>query len=429
MSRMQHIGAAGAPRSPRPASRGGRLPPRPCVFRARPCVIPARRRRCGPESAGSAGRERGQGADSCTLRPPRPPRSTVTPASAGPHGQRTHGFGRRPRPGCRAIREPPVLRRTAHRYDCPMSDIETIASRDGTPLLARRWPEPAEPWATILVVHGIGEHSGRHEATGGRFAKAGLSATSFDHRGFGASGGRRAYVDHWSEFLDDIEDRLAASRRAGLPSAMYGHSLGGLLLADYLLDGRPLPDVAVLSAPALGANVNPVLRALAPILSRVAPKTTITNPWNPAAISREPMLPEVANPDPLSIGKTTFRLGAEIFAAQKRVARAPGRAQRLPAPRPPRPRRRRHPGPDRVIGLHGRLPVGRTARLPGCPPRAAPRSLRGRADRRRDGRMAPHPAGADGVGSSPEVASRSPAVSAAAEAGPAAPGSQSRSRH
>lgn len=201
-----------------------------------------------------------------------------------------------------------------------MSDIETIASRDGTPLLARRWPEPAEPWATILVVHGIGEHSGRHEATGGRFAKAGLSATSFDHRGFGASGGRRAYVDHWSEFLDDIEDRLAASRRAGLPSAMYGHSLGGLLLADYLLDGRPLPDVAVLSAPALGANVNPVLRALAPILSRVAPKATITNPWNPAAISREPMLPEVANPDPLSIGKTTFRLGAEIFAAQKRVA-------------------------------------------------------------------------------------------------------------
>jgi len=32
----------------------------------------------------------------------------------------------------------------------------------------------------------------------------------------------------------------------GLPGAIYGHSLGGLLVADYLLDGRPLPDVAVL---------------------------------------------------------------------------------------------------------------------------------------------------------------------------------------
>ncbi len=200
-----------------------------------------------------------------------------------------------------------------------MSEVETIASRDGTPLLVRRWPATGPPWATILVVHGIGEHSGRHEATGGRFAAAGLETASFDHRGFGASGGRRAYVERWAEYLDDIQDRLAASRRQGLPAALYAHSLGGLLAADYLLDGRPLPDVAILSAPALGYGVSRTLRLAAPILAAIAPRYTVRNPWNPSAISREPALPVVAQRDPLSVPRTTARLGNELFRAMRRV--------------------------------------------------------------------------------------------------------------
>jgi acylglycerol lipase len=200
-----------------------------------------------------------------------------------------------------------------------MVEIETLAARDGTALLTRRWPVAGEPWATILVVHGLGEHSGRHDATAGRFAAAGMDAWSFDHRGFGASGGRRAYVERWAEYLDDIGDRLAASRQPGIPSAIYGHSLGGLLVADYLLDGRPLPEAAVLSAPAFGNAVSPLLRAAAPVLAAIAPGFELANPWDPSAISREPQPPVVAVPDPLSVHRTTAQLGNEIFRATGRV--------------------------------------------------------------------------------------------------------------
>jgi alpha-beta hydrolase superfamily lysophospholipase len=141
-----------------------------------------------------------------------------------------------------------------------MSEVETLPSRDGTPLLVRRWPVTGEPWATILVVHGIGEHSGRHEATGGRFAAAGLHATSFDHRGFGASGGRRAFVNRWS-IRDDIEDRLAASRRDSLPAAMYAHSLGGLLAADLPARWAAAPGRRRPLRPGTRNNVNLLLRA------------------------------------------------------------------------------------------------------------------------------------------------------------------------
>lgn len=198
------------------------------------------------------------------------------------------------------------------------STVATVAARDGTLLLTRTWPTPGERWGTILVVHGLGEHSGRHDATGGRFAAAGLAASSYDQRGFGASGGRRAYVDAWDHFLDDVEDRLEASRIVGLPSAIYAHSLGGLVAADYLLSGRPRPDVAVLSAPALDGG-NAALRAVAAVLARVRPTFAFTNPWDAAKIAREPAPPVVAVPDPLSVNHTTGRLGHFLFGAMRRV--------------------------------------------------------------------------------------------------------------
>ncbi len=199
-----------------------------------------------------------------------------------------------------------------------VSSAQLVTARDGTSLLARSWPTTGEPWGSVLVVHGLGEHSGRHDATAGPFAADGLVATSFDHRGFGASDGRRAYVDRWEDYLDDIEDRLAAGRVSGLPSAIYAHSLGGLLAADYLLAGRTLPDVAVMSAPALGGG-NAVLRLLARALDRVRPTFVLANPWDGARIARDPRPPVVSEPDPLSVPRTTVRLGNLLFQAMDRV--------------------------------------------------------------------------------------------------------------
>lgn len=213
-----------------------------------------------------------------------------------------------------------------------MAEIQTLAARDGTALLTRSWPPAGEPWATLLVVHGLGEHSGRHEATAGRFAAAGIATASYDHRGFGASAGRRGDVERWASFLDDIEDRLAASRRAGLPAAIYGHSLGGLLVADYLLDDRPLPDVAILSAPALGGRVNPALRRALPVLAAVLPRVAIANPWDGAALSRDPAIGAAVAIDPLCESRTSFRLGNGLFRAMDRVRRRLAQRGGFPVP-------------------------------------------------------------------------------------------------
>ena len=266
------------------------------------------------------------------------------------------------------------------------AQVQTVAARDGTPLLTRRWPTAGDPWGTVLVVHGLGEHSGRHDATGGRFAAAGLVATSFDHRGFGASGGRRADVDRWEDLLDDIEDRLDAGRVDGLPAAMYAHSLGGLIAADYLLSERPQPDVAVLSAPALGGGT-PLLRGLSSVLARVRPTIEVANPWKPGQIARDPAPAVVTDADPLSVPRTTARLGRRLFDAMDRVNADLEARNGFPMPT-----LIVHGGDDTLVPTAStafleRFPTTERRGLPGRPPRAAPRSTGRSAGRGRDHRV------------------------------------------
>jgi alpha-beta hydrolase superfamily lysophospholipase len=197
---------------------------------------------------------------------------------------------------------------------------ETIAARDGTPILVRRWPA-ADPWAHLLLVHGVAEHSGRYDRTGGLFAAAGIDVTSFDLRGHGSSGGRRGDVERWTDFLDDIEERLAVVRSAAgdRPVVLMGHSMGGLLVTDYLLASRPGPDLVVLSGPALDDDLPRWQHAIAPVTARLLPTLAVKNAWGPEALSRDPEVGRRAIADPLCPPAATLRLGAGGFQAQARV--------------------------------------------------------------------------------------------------------------
>ena len=189
---------------------------------------------------------------------------------------------------------------------------------DGTPLYVRHWPA-AEPWGVVLIVHGIGEHSGRYERTGRLLAVAGLDTWAMDLRGHGLSEGRRVYVDRWDDYLEDVRVRLAAVRRPGLPTVLFGHSMGALISLTYVSSGRAAPDLLVLSAPPLGANVPTWQRVAAPIIGRLAPRMVIANPICGEQLSRDPQVGTAYFADPLVQPRSTTRLGAELFGAMKRA--------------------------------------------------------------------------------------------------------------
>jgi alpha-beta hydrolase superfamily lysophospholipase len=203
------------------------------------------------------------------------------------------------------------------------STTDTASTRDGIRLLTRNWGTES-PRAAVLLVHGLGEHSGRYEHVGEQLARAGLETFGWDHRGFGASAGERAWVDRWSRFHDDVEDRLAAARAAvpGSPSILYGHSMGGLIALGYALADRPRPDLLVLSAPGIDDNIGAWKHSLARILARLDPRLRISNGVRPEMLSRDPARQEAARTDPLMLSASTTAFGARAFEEQDRVREA-----------------------------------------------------------------------------------------------------------
>jgi alpha-beta hydrolase superfamily lysophospholipase len=229
-----------------------------------------------------------------------------------------------------------------------------LVVRDGTSLHLRHWPAP-DGWASVLLIHGLAEHSGRYEAVGERLAAAGLDVQAVDLRGFGLSGGRRAWVERWPVYFDDLEDviRGIRSEAPGRPLVVYGHSLGALLALGYALDGKDAPDLLVLSAPALEATLPAWKKVLAPILGRLAPTMMIANGLDDETLSRDPAVGVAYRADPLNVHSSTARLGAEAFAEQDRVRRSLDRL-RIPT-------LVIHGGDDRLV------PTATSAALEGLP--------------------------------------------------------------
>lgn len=216
-----------------------------------------------------------------------------------------------------------------------MSDTAVvIRARDGLDLCTYLWPAMGVERAHLLLVHGIAEHAGRYPHLGSRLASAGITTHAFDLRGFGRSGGHRAYLDRWSQYHDDVEDRLAELRSiaAGLPVVLYGHSMGGLIVLGYVLADppRPMPDLLVLSGPAIDAVVPIWKRRLADVLAVTVPRFAIANTFANGALSSDPAVETAYRADPLAVHRTTARLGVSLFREQDRVKKTLARGGPLP---------------------------------------------------------------------------------------------------
>ncbi len=180
------------------------------------------------------------------------------------------------------------------------------------------------------MVHGIGEHSARYVHVGEFFASRGYDVLAFDNQGFGQSGGRRGHIDSFATYIDNIETLIVERRSLDLPVVLYGHSLGGLMATAYLTEpDRPQPDLAVLSAPALAANVPRWQRIAAPILGRITPKLFVPTKDIPGLLSRDPAVEKAYKGDPFVVRGATSRLGLEILKAMERTS---ARLERLNVP-------------------------------------------------------------------------------------------------
>ncbi|HEX5630650.1 MAG TPA: alpha/beta hydrolase [Acidimicrobiia bacterium] len=191
--------------------------------------------------------------------------------------------------------------------------MNTRHAPDGTALFRHEWEPTGPSRSTILLVHGLGEHSGRYEHVAGMLTARGHTVIAPDLRGFGRSGGRRAHVAAWDHYLDDLAAEHASARKRGRPLVLLGHSMGGLVALSYVLH-RPKPDFLVLSAPALANNLPRSKRIAARVLGTVLPRLSIRNGLRGEQLSTDPAVGERYFADPLVLQSTTLGLGCRALA-------------------------------------------------------------------------------------------------------------------
>ena len=199
-----------------------------------------------------------------------------------------------------------------------------FSARDGLRLFWHT-AKAASPVAHVALVHGYAEHLGRHVEITRALVAAGYTAHLIDCRGHGQSGGKRAHVDQFEDYLADLELFLARiqEQARGLPVFMLGHSHGGLIAARYLLDKPDAVRGAVLSSPYLRLKLQvPALKLMAgKLMARVLPSLPMKNELKVEQLTRDVAIQNATRADPLYQQIATPGWFTASNAAQETVLR------------------------------------------------------------------------------------------------------------
>ncbi|NLE34252.1 MAG: alpha/beta hydrolase [Bacteroidales bacterium] len=183
------------------------------------------------------------------------------------------------------------------------------------------------PRAIILLVHGLGEHAGRYSTWGERFNETGVTLRAFDLPGHGHSEGRWGVVPSPEKVYDTIDTLLGEIGREfpGIPLFLYGHSLGGGIVLNYLI--RRMPDVtgAIVTSPwVILSESPPALKLLlANVAGQLMPGMTQPSGLKTEYLSRDPEVVTAYRHDPLVHGLISAGLYRWMSdAAEETLSRA-----------------------------------------------------------------------------------------------------------
>lgn len=202
----------------------------------------------------------------------------------------------------------------------------TVATADGIALATCRWAAPPARRGRILLVHGLGEHAGRYGHVAEWLSARGWAVQAYDQRGHGRSGGSRGALPHPDALLDDLARVLDAVRADGAdPLVLLGHSLGGLVAAQFVARAIRPVDALVLSSPALDPGLTGAQRLQLALGHALVPGLAMSNQLDPALLSHDPDVVRAYREDPLVHDRVTARLVRMVVDAGAEVrARATG---------------------------------------------------------------------------------------------------------
>jgi acylglycerol lipase len=173
----------------------------------------------------------------------------------------------------------------------------------------------------VAIVHGMGEHSSRYaDFVVLKLNAAGYSVIAFDQFGHGLTKGKRGHCPNYEAVLDSVENLLKKSDEflgADLPVFLYGHSMGGNVVSNFIIKRDSKIKGAVISSPMLKLAFDPpAWKMIAGKLMRnIYPAFQEVTGLDATAISRNPRAVEKYINDPLVHDKITVNFSLPFFEA------------------------------------------------------------------------------------------------------------------
>ena len=171
---------------------------------------------------------------------------------------------------------------------------------------------------TVVISHGLGEHSGRYDHVARFFEEQGYDVVRYDHHGHGRAPGNRGSLPHRRKLLDDLASVIDGIKREG-ELILFGHSMGGAIAAQFVAEEIRPVDRLILTSPALDTHIRKIDRVMVKLLHRILPNLPRRNGLDATKISHDPEVVAAYKSDPLVHDRVTPRLVKFILDAGKVV--------------------------------------------------------------------------------------------------------------
>ncbi|WP_431804447.1 lysophospholipase [Halobacillus andaensis] len=174
--------------------------------------------------------------------------------------------------------------------------------------------------ATIIVVHGAFEHSGRYTYLVEKLQKDGFHVVIHDLPGQGKSEGLKGHIRSFDDYLHKVKEWVKAAD-PDLPVFLLGHSMGGLIVVRTLQKLGVTVDGVILSSPAFGIlnGASKPMAALSRLLNFMWPSFRVNSTLQPESITTNPQVIKRDHNDPLIIDKVSVRWYNEFQRSIKKA--------------------------------------------------------------------------------------------------------------
>lgn len=167
-------------------------------------------------------------------------------------------------------------------FSGPTVEDRVFVVQDGARLPYRLWVPEGEPWAVVVALHGMNDHSAAFRLAGPWWAERGIATYAYDQRGFGAAPGRGLWAGE-DLMVEDLRTvvALVRARHPDARIAVVGESMGGAVaISAFASDRPPVADQAILLAPAVWgwSSQSPFNRASLWVTARLLGDRSVSPP-------------------------------------------------------------------------------------------------------------------------------------------------------